>query len=135
MTTKQEQRKKAAAEKREQVTKAHAATVERIENDAEYAAAFAKFAKKFPSYSAKNQELIFAQMDTATVCAGFNKWKAEGRMVRKGETGIKIFAPTSRKVKDEDGKPQKGEDGEDEKETGFIMVTVFDISQTESASE
>ena len=135
MSTKQDTRKQKAAEKREQVTKVHAATVERIQADTDYAAEFAKFAAKFPGYSVKNQELIFAQMDSATVCAGFNKWKAEGRMVRKGEKGIKIFAPTTRKVKDAEGKPEKDKDGEDKKEHRFVMVTVFDISQTEPAAE
>lgn len=69
------------------------------------------------------------------MCAGFNKWKAEGRMVRKGEKGIKIFAPTTRKVKDAEGKPEKDKDGEDKKEHRFVMVTVFDISQTEETQD
>jgi len=135
MTTKQDARKQQAAEKREQVTQAYAATVERIENDPQFAAAFAKFAEKFPTYSEKNQGLIFSQFPEATVCAGFNKWKAEGRMVRKGEKGIKIFAPTTRKVKDAEGKPEKDKDGEDKKEHRFVMVTVFDISQTEETQD
>lgn len=135
MSTKQDARKQKAAEKREQVTQAYTATVERIENDPEFAAAFATFAEKFPTYSQKNQALIFAQFPEATVCAGFNKWKAEGRMVRKGEKGIKIFAPTTRKVKDAEGKPEKDKDGEDKKEHRFVMVTVFDISQTEETQD
>lgn len=135
MSTKQDARKQKAAEKREQVTQAYTATVERIENDPEFAAAFATFAEKFPTYSQKNQALIFAQMDTATVCAGFNKWKAEGRMVRKGEKGIKIFAPSSKIEKDEKGNPVKDEKGETKKTSFFVMVTVFDISQTEEIQD
>jgi antirestriction protein ArdC len=79
--------------------------------------------------------MIFMQNAEATICAGFNKWKAEGRMVRKGEKGIKIFAPTKKKVRDENGNVVKDSKGEDEEEAGFIMVTVFDIAQTDPVEE
>lgn len=50
-------------------------------------------AAKFHNYSFNNQLLIFLQRPDATHVAGFNRWKALGRMVRKGEKGIQILAP------------------------------------------
>ncbi|WP_129662458.1 ArdC family protein [Rothia uropygialis] len=132
MTTKQN-RKEAAKEQRKELREKLAATAERIETNPEAAAEFEKFARRFPSYSPKNQQMIWMQNENATICAGFRKWQAEGRQVRKGEKGLKIFAPTKRKIKDAEGNVKKNDQGEDEEEAGFVMVTVFDISQTEVA--
>ena len=134
-STKKQARKEAAQAKKKELREQAKHTAERIENDPEFAAAFADFAARFPSYSERNQTMIFMQNDEATICAGFNKWKEEGRAVRKGEKGIKIFAPTKKKVRDENGNVVKNEKGEDEEEAGFIMVTVFDIAQTDPVDE
>lgn len=134
-STKKQERKEAAQAKKKEIREQYKQTAERIESDPEFAAAFADVAERFPTYSERNQKLIFMQNDEATVCAGFNKWKAEGRMVRKGEKGIKIFAPTKKKVRDENGEIVKNSEGEDEEEAGFIMVTVFDIAQTDPVEE
>lgn len=94
-----------------------------------------KVAAKFHAYSFSNVMLILIQRPDATVVAGYRKWQELGRQVCKGETAIRIFAPTARKryvddptapgVKfDKDGKPFIPY-------TGFILVPVFDISQTE----
>ena len=48
---------------------------------------------RFHEYSWNNQLLILLQKPNATRVAGFNTWKDLGRWVRKGETGIAIFAP------------------------------------------
>ncbi|MFI8598291.1 ArdC family protein [Rothia koreensis] len=134
-TTKKQDRKEAAKEKKKQIRQQYKQTAERIETDPDFAASFVDFAARFPTYSEKNQKLIFMQNDEATICAGFNKWKEEGRAVRKGEKGIKIFAPTKKKSRDENGEVIKNEKGEDEEEAGFIMVTVFDIAQTDPVEE
>ncbi|HEY5039760.1 MAG TPA: ArdC-like ssDNA-binding domain-containing protein, partial [bacterium] len=82
---------------------------------------------KFWKYSFHNQMLIRWQKPGATRIAGYRTWLQFGRHVRKGETGIKIIAPYTIKV------PIK--DVEEEKLvpvlTGFRVVSVFDISQTE----
>lgn len=44
-------------------------------------------------------------------------------MVRKGEKGIKIFAPSSKIEKDEKGNSVKDEKGETKKTSFFVMVT------------
>jgi len=56
---------------------------------------------RFHDYSWNNQLLIMLQKPDATHVAGFNAWKDMGRWVKKGETGIAIFAPifSAREVK------------------------------------
>ena len=84
-------------------------------------------------------------MQVGNLVMGFRQWEKEfDRHVKKGEKGIKIFAPAPYKVKklvdkidpetrkpmlDREGKPIK-----EEKEItvpAFKVITVFDISQTE----
>ena len=85
---------------------------------------------KFHSYSLNNSLLIAAQYPTATAVAGYRSWQQNfGRQVRKGEKGIKILAPCKYKVetdeKDENGDPKMME------LTGFRVVSVFALEQTE----
>ena len=72
--------------------------------------------------------MIFLQRPDATVVAGFNRWKALGRFVRKGEKGIAIFALCRYKTKVE---TDAGEEQTVKQIRGFRVVHVFDISQTE----
>ena len=73
------------------------------------------------SYSRNNQALIFFQCPWAKEVKGYRQWKKEGRQVQKGEGGISIFAPLTRKAK---------KTNDDEEVFGFRLVSVFDISQT-----
>ncbi len=59
----------------------------------------------------------------ATVVGGFNKWLAAGRCVAKGQHGFSIWVPVGPKSKTEDGETVT-------EKTGFVLGTVFDISQT-----
>ena len=75
--------------------------------------------------SVHNACLIAVQCPTATLVGGFNQWITAGRCVRKGEHGLMIWAPT---------KPRETTTETQESDTdhrAFIMVTVFDIQQTE----
>jgi antirestriction protein ArdC len=85
-----------------------------------------KFAASFRTYSLGNQLLIQAQRPEATYVAGFATWRTLGRTVKKGEHGIAILAPMVRKVASDeaDGEPRRSL-------SGFRVVFVFDISQTE----
>jgi hypothetical protein len=85
---------------------------------------FAEFIKLFHNYSLYNRILIFIQRRHSSQVAGFKTWQNFGRRVKKGETGIAIFAPKIRKVVSED------EDDSDRILTGFIIVHVFDYDQT-----
>ena len=85
-------------------------------------------AAKFHHYSANNCLMILMQRPDATRVAGYRAWQSMGRQVRKGEKGIYILAPISRKVaEDEDS-----EAGEAVRAlVGFKTTTVFDVSQTD----
>lgn len=100
---------------------------------------------KFHKYSLNNTLLIAMQKPDATLVAGYTAWQKQfGRQVQKGESGIRILAPTPYKKKMEVEKtdPNTGEilmnsDGSKQKETrevlmpAFKVVNVFDVSQTE----
>ena len=104
---------------------------------------YLQFMSRFHSYSLNNCILIFGQYPNASLVAGYNSWnKNFHRHVNKGEKGIKILAPTNRKVKrlvdklDLNGNVVLDEQGNTIKEevernqTSFIVVSVFDVSQT-----
>ena len=80
--------------------------------------------------STKNTLLLYVQsgeLATApSVVGGYRQWQEQGRQVKKGEHALSIWAPSSRKVKEE----VNGEEQEHE-ENYFFLVPVFDISQTE----
>lgn len=86
---------------------------------------YLKTMSRFPQYSARNTLLIFAQRPDATWVAGYKAWQKNfGRQVRKGEKGIRIFAPYTYPLPDSDpDHPKMG--------IGFRSTTVFDLSQTE----
>lgn len=75
---------------------------------------------KFHTYSYNNVLLILMQRPDATMVAGFQAWRKKfHRVVRRGERGIKIFAPVVKR------------DGEKDCLVCFKTTTVFDISQTD----
>ena len=54
---------------------------------------YLRTAAKFHRYSFGNTLLILCQCPDATQVAGYTTWQQLGRQIRKGETGIRIFAP------------------------------------------
>lgn len=76
--------------------------------------------------SLHNACLIAVQKPDATIVGGFRQWLDAGRCVRKGECGLMIWVPTGKRDKAE-GETTTTDEGE---RPGFIMGTVFDISQT-----
>lgn len=109
---------------------------------------YLKFSAKFHKYSQANTLLIYLQKRNATHVAGYHRWRTKlGRQVKKGAKSIAILAP---KIKiDKDLKKLHTDDSADTPEyapeilddsplhkkinkiTGFIVVDVFDISDTE----
>src|SRR3954471_10120505 len=83
--------------------------------------------------SGKNHMLVAMQRESATMVAGFRQWLATGRAVRKGQQAIYIFAPAGR-GKAEASAPSS-DPGAPEGEAGeavrFLLVPVFDVSQTD----
>ena len=85
---------------------------------------------KFHNYSFNNTLLIAMQRPDATLVAGFNAWKDKhGRMVKKGERGIRILAPYKYAVEAEP--EHEGEEPKIIERTGFKPAYAFDVSQTE----
>jgi len=82
----------------------------------------------FHRYSARNVFLILYQLPTASRVAGYTSWQKLGRQVRRGETGITIFAPAPFKQTTTDA--ATGEVTE-ELIPRFKTATVFDISMTD----
>lgn len=84
--------------------------------------------------------VIAAQRPEATHVAGYKAWQSLGRQVRKGETGIWILAPVTRR-RDKEGEAAPASDAavstEARKEpargeiVGVRGAAVFDVSQTE----
>ncbi len=81
------------------------------------------FISRFHRYSPSNQFLIWFQRPSATWVASYRHWQDEGYQVARGETGIRILAPSVRKR-------TNSETGEEERVVvGFVAVSVFDVSQ------
>ena len=57
--------------------------------------------------------------------AGYRDWQARGRQVKKGEKGIAILAPLTRKLEGKEGEP------DEVRVIGYRTVYVFDVGQTE----
>jgi len=87
-------------------------------------ARFLAFAAGFHSFSLSNVLLILSQRPDASRVAGFRQWQARGRQVRKGERSIKIFGYATKRTEDESG--------EEERRAYFPILSVFDVSQTDS---
>ena len=81
---------------------------------------------RFHRYSVGNALLIALQRPEATHVAGFRTWKKLGRQVNKGQKGIQILAPITRRQKI----VLENEELEDETLVAFRPCYVFDISQT-----
>ncbi len=111
---------------------------------------FLKTMSKFTHYSIRNTILIHMQRPDATLVAGYDVWNRKfHRHVKRGEKGIKIYAPVIRKRKETEEDVEKAEksvipeDVIDERQTAqeekapvrplvaFKIENVFDVSQTD----
>ncbi len=106
-------------------------------------------AARFHHYSLNNTLSIWLQRPDATHVAGYRTWQSLGRQVRKGEQGIQILAPVTRRAgadagADADagdtgstGRPAERTGDRPEGESsprrmvGVRIAHVFDYSQTE----
>jgi alkylated DNA nucleotide flippase Atl1 len=115
--------------------------LERLEEGFEQAATddgmvtWLRVISKFHDYSLNNTVLILVQRPDATQVMGYGDkegrsgWKSLGRQVRKDEQAIRIFAPQHRVVRARD--EITGEEQMHQVLTGFRVVSVFDIAQTD----
>lgn len=87
---------------------------------------FLTTAARFHHYSFWNTLAILCQRPDASHVAGYRMWQRLGRQVRRGEHGIRILAPCTYRVRDEDteGDPRHVV-------RGWRVVNVFDLAQTD----
>jgi antirestriction protein ArdC len=92
---------------------------------------------RFHKYSFRNCLLISMQRSGATLVAGYRKWQALGRHVKKGEKGIAILAPmVSKQNADEQATGNESSEetlgkGSAKVLRGFRVVHVYDVEQTD----
>jgi antirestriction protein ArdC len=91
--------------------------------------------RHFHSYSFHNQLLIAHQCPHATRVAGFRRWLELGYAVRKGEHGIRIWAPCPPSKKKLREWREAGADPEARPRIYFRLAAVFDRSQVELLPE
>ena len=120
---------KSTEEKKAQAEALHNSISFQVEQlrDSDRWRAFLDFAQAFHRYSLNNLLLILSQRPEAAQIAGFRKWAGLGRQVRRGETGIRIFGYSTKKVTEED---ENGDDVE-KRIARFPILNVFDIGQTD----
>lgn len=80
------------------------------------------------AFSLHNMLLLASQCPAGSVFGGFRQWLKMGRCVRKGEHGAMIWVP---KGKGKSDATEASEPTEPDSKPGFIVGTVFDISQTD----
>jgi len=90
-------------------------------------------ASRFHRYSARNIFLIHAQRPDATRVAGFGRWRALGRHVRRGEFGIAILAPCLYRPEAAVNDPDDAGEARPAASVlrGFKVAYVFDEAQTD----
>lgn len=110
-----------------------------VQDDPEALAAFLAFHARFHDYSLSNAVLIWCQRPSARHCMGYRAWQKHGRQVRKGERGLTILAPVTRKRTEGDvaaGADPAAANGDGERSVvGYRAATVFDYAQTDAAKE
>jgi len=120
--------------------------IQRLTDDPAQWRRWADTLARFHDYSAGNVLLILTQRPDATYVTGYHAWQALGRQVRRGEHGLTILAPVTRKVVEDDPLDTAGQQAALRRErqeerrlrgqgshyevVGFRAVTVFDIAQT-----
>lgn len=104
-----------------------------IAEDPEALARYLAFRSRFHEYSPTNTVLILMQRPSARYCMGYRSWQKHGRQVRKGETGLMVYAPIlSKPTKDEIA---AGDDPKARKVRGFRIATTFDYEQTDAVTD
>lgn len=81
----------------------------------------------FPQRSHRNTMLIQMQYPGSTIARGSSQWYQHGRLIKKGEPGIAIWAPHTYIKEDEHG--------QEKQHVGFHITYVWDIEQTRIIDE
>ena len=101
------------------------------------------FAARLPHYSLGNQLLLASQLPDARMVMSADQWRQVGRWPSRGTTALRIWAPRRGRSTQSDvvGEgPEPAADGQRaaardaEGRVRFLLVPVFDVSQTEGAA-
>ncbi len=129
-----EQRAEYAEQRGAAVAEAHAAIAEAVADitSGEEWKRYLAFGARFHHYSFNNVVLMLTQAEKRNMAplsriAGFSTWQNLGHPVRKGEHGLRIFAPMTVTIKEGEKGYVPGE--RRTKMIGFKMVSVFDVQQ------
>lgn len=101
--------------------------------------------RRLRRYSLRNLLMIVSQRPDATDVRALREWNRAGRKVRKGERAVRIWAPSVRRADpvadpaEETSAPEPGGtsargEAEPRRVVRFVLVSVFDVSQTEGES-
>jgi len=82
------------------------------------------FTGGFHQHSIRNMILAWLQCPQVSLMAGYNAWQKRGRQVIKGQKAIRIYAPNTRKRRNENT------DEDEYYLSGFRLTATFDVSQT-----
>lgn len=93
--------------------------------------AYLKARRAFHAYSVGNVLLIALQHPTATRVAGFRAWLKLGYCVRKGETGIRIWAPCPPSNRQLKAWRDAGADPQEKPRTYWKLAAVFAQDQVD----
>lgn len=118
------------AERREQDRRRVQAAIEQLK-DSDGWKSWLRVRATFHRYSFRNQILIAFQCPGATHLAGYRAWQKIGYQVRRGETGIYIWARCNPSKKRLERWRREGADPDHEPRPFYRMVTVFDRAQVE----
>jgi antirestriction protein ArdC len=120
----------AAEQKRAEVLEKLADGIDRLTTSDEWKR-YLDCQAKFHRYSFGNTLLILCQMPCASQVASFRKWAELERHVVKGESAIRIWAPRGTPKAKAEAEQPEGEEPVKAPRRSFVLVPVFDVSQTE----
>lgn len=80
-----------------------------------------------------NTVFILNQNERASVVGGFRQWKDAGRSVKKGESGLALWVPCSKKETAAPADAPEGTEAEGARPS-YIIGYVFDITQTQEGT-
>lgn len=92
--------------------------------------AWLRLAARLHTYSFNNVLLIARQRPDAATVAGYRAWQELGRQVDKGEHGIRILAPVTRRADPAVEPHEDGDDADVRAVVGYRVGYVWDVSQT-----
>ena len=102
-----------------------------------------ELAGRLPQYSVGNQLLLVRQLPDAAMVMSADQWRQVGRWPKRGSTALRIWAPrrgrsaaagTDDRTTDDASADADEKDVDQRRQMRFVLVPVFDVSQTEGSA-